>query len=115
MRLLSPCCQAPGGSLSGTTCLQVCKPVISYVLPCASASVSLMASVLRFVVMGLPFDGLLRNLQFKLTGNPTPFSIHCQNRRLATGGYSPIVARGKVRNTLGAGAVGGLSIFFTRA
>lgn len=48
-------------------------------------------------------------------GNPTPFSTHCQNRRLAPGGSSPtFVARGKVRNNLGDGAVGGLSVNFTK-
>ena len=69
----------------------------------------------KVIFMGLPFNGLLRNLQFKLTGNPTHFPTHCQNRRLSPGGYSPtFVARGPVRNILGAGAVGGLSFLSTK-
>jgi len=68
--------------------------------------------------MGLPFNGLLRNLQFKLAGNPTPslFPTHNQNQRLAPGGYSPTFAtRGKACGiTLGAGVVGGLYFPITK-
>ena len=63
--------------------------------------------------MGLPFNGLLRNLQFKMAGNPTritsPFPTRNPNQRLAPGDHSLTCAtRGKAFGTLGAGVAGGL-------
>lgn len=45
-----------------------------------------------------------------------PFPTHCLNRKPATGGYSPtFFARGKVRNFLVCGAVGGLYMAHARS